>query len=194
VRDNTISALLDSPEWPSIYNQQAARGLIDVLIGLRYPAKGIEVGLCLGMNSWYMLSECHNISKLIGIDHYEPYTDWDRPITRSEQERNFVTMQANLPMLGDRFYFIHADSRDAASQLEDDEYDFVFIDGGHSMRQVLQDLDSYYPKVRSGGIVSGHDSNLFSVNFAVSSWTKKNGIRQQSVRMVANDAWYFVKQ
>lgn len=192
--DVTLSALLDSPEWPRIYRQQAARGIIDQILNLRYPAQGIEVGVCLGMNSWFMLSECHNITKLIGIDHYEPYTDWDRPISRAEQERNHRVLQANLPMLGDRFYFMHADSQAAAEQLEDDGYDFVFIDGGHSMRQVLQDLDSYFPKVRTGGLIAGHDSNLFSVNFAVTSWTKSKNIRQKSVKMVANDAWYFIKE
>lgn len=191
--ESTISALLESPEWPRIYRQQAARGIIDLILELGYPAQGIEVGVCLGTNSWFMLSECHNVTKLIGIDHYQPYTDWDRAIGRSEQERNHRVLQANLPMLGDRFHFMHHNSQDAAEQLEDECYDFVFIDGGHSMRQVLMDLDSYYPKIRQGGVVAGHDSNLFSVNFAVSSWVRENNIPDSGLRLAPNDAWYFIK-
>jgi hypothetical protein len=89
VNDKTIISLLDSPEWPAIYKQQAARGIINELQALPYPAKGIEVGVNRGMNSWYMLTECQNISTLIGIDHYQPYVDWDRPISKDEQDANF---------------------------------------------------------------------------------------------------------
>ena len=77
--------------------------------------------------------------------------------------------------------------------LEDEAYDFVFIDGGHSMKQVLADLDSWVPKVRPGGLVAGHDANLFSVNFAVTSWAKAHDIPAKQVRMVANDGWYWRK-
>ena len=61
------------------------------------------------------------------------------------------------------------------------------------MKQVLLDLDSYVSKVRLGGLVAGHDANLFSVNFAVTSWAKSHGILSKQVRMVANDGWYWRK-
>ena len=189
----TLTTLFDSPEWPRIYKQQASRGIIDELLTLPTPAFGIEVGVGLGMNSWYMLNECHNISSIIGIDHYAPYIDWDRQVTRGEAENNFAILQANMPLMGDRFNLIREDSQAAAQHLEDEAYDFVFIDGGHSMKQVLLDLDSYVSKVRLGGLVAGHDANLFSVNFAVTSWAKSHGILSKQVRMVANDGWYWRK-
>ena len=145
------------------------------------------------MNSWFMLTECQNISVLTGVDHYAPYVDWDKPVSRTEAEANFMILQANMPLMGDRFNLIREDSQTAAQQLEDEAYDFVFIDGGHSMKQVLADLDSWVPKVRPGGLVAGHDANLFSVNFAVTSWAKANGIPSKQVRMVTNDGWYWRK-
>ena len=189
----TITNLLDSPEWPAIYKQQAARGIVKELRNLPYPAVGIEVGVNLGLNSWFMLNECQNIAKLIGVDHYQPYVDWDRPITKGEQDKNFAIMQKNLPLLGDRFDFMRMNSQEAAELLEDDSYDFVFIDGGHSMKQVLADLDSWYPKVRVGGIMAGHDSNLFSVNFAVTSWYKARKMDPSGLKMAPNQAWYWHK-
>jgi predicted O-methyltransferase YrrM len=145
------------------------------------------------MNSWFMLTECQSIARLTGIDHYAPYMDWDKPVTRLEAEANYAILQANMPLMGDRFNFIREDSQKAAEQLEDEAYDFVFIDGGHSMKQVLADLDSWVPKVRPGGLVAGHDANLFSVNFAVTSWAKAHGIASKQVRMVSNDGWYWRK-
>lgn len=158
-----------------------------------YPAIGAEIGVCLGINSWYLLSECSNVTKLFGIDHYEPYQEWDRPIGKSEQLRNLSTLRANLPMLGDRFHFLHSDSQLAAEVIDDDHLDFVFIDGGHSMRQVLRDLDSWVPKVRQGGLIAGHDSNLFSVNFAVTSWCKNKKVPEADLKMARNNCWYWIK-
>jgi hypothetical protein len=191
--NQTLTTLFDSPEWPLIYRQQASRGLLDELKALPYPAVGIEIGISLGINSWFMLTECQNIAKITGIDHYAPYTDWDGPITRAQQEANFVILQSNMHLMGDRFDFIRKDSQSAAKMLDDETYDFVFIDAGHSMKQVLADLDSWVPKVRAGGLVAGHDANLFSVNFAVTSWAKAHGIPSKNLRMVANDGWYWRK-
>ena len=39
------------------------------------------------------------------------------------------------------------------------EIDFLFIDGPHSYKGVCIDMDSWCPKVRKGGIISGHDFN-----------------------------------
>lgn len=43
-----------------------------------------------------------------------------------------------------------------------DGVDLVFIDGNHSYSYVKQDIEVWLPKVRHGGILSGHDyNNLF---------------------------------
>ncbi len=193
MNDKSINSLLESPDWPAIYKQQASRGIIKELKKLPYPAIGIEVGVNRGINSWYMLNECPNISSLIGVDHYQSYIDWDRPITKLEQELNYRVLLKNIPLMGDRFNLIREDSQTAASLLDDDAYDFVFIDGGHSMKQVLADLDSWYPKVRTGGIIAGHDSNLFSVNFAVSSWYKSKGWDLSFLKQAPNECWFWYK-
>jgi hypothetical protein len=38
-----------------------------------------------------------------------------------------------------------------------DELDLVFIDGNHEYMQVRQDILSWLPKVRRGGLLAGHD-------------------------------------
>lgn len=44
-----------------------------------------------------------------------------------------------------------------ASQRIEGPLDLVFIDGDHSYEGVKQDISLWLPKVRSGGIISGHD-------------------------------------
>ncbi|MBS0605950.1 MAG: class I SAM-dependent methyltransferase [Verrucomicrobia bacterium] len=47
-------------------------------------------------------------------------------------------------------------STDAAHEVPD-ELDFVYIDGNHSYESIKEDILTWMPKVRAGGIISGHD-------------------------------------
>ena len=53
--------------------------------------------------------------------------------------------------------FIKMSSRAAAKYVRDGCLDLVFIDANHSYEAVKQDIELWLPKVRKGGIVSGHD-------------------------------------
>lgn len=49
------------------------------------------------------------------------------------------------------------DSVDAAKAVEDNTLDFCFIDGDHSYNGVMRDLCAWWPKVKRGGWIGGHD-------------------------------------
>jgi hypothetical protein len=36
-------------------------------------------------------------------------------------------------------------------------FDFVYLDADHTYKGAAKDIELWYPKVRSGGILSGHD-------------------------------------
>lgn len=48
-------------------------------------------------------------------------------------------------------------SSDAVNQLEDNELDWVYIDGNHYYEYVLADLKNYFSKVKPGGLITGDD-------------------------------------
>jgi len=48
-------------------------------------------------------------------------------------------------------------SAEAVKSFDDESLDFVFIDGDHRYVGVKQDIDLWFPKVKVGGILSGHD-------------------------------------
>lgn len=52
---------------------------------------------------------------------------------------------------------IRKTSRQALDSFPDDLFDFVYIDGNHDFLNVTQDIHYWLKKVRSGGILSGHD-------------------------------------
>ncbi len=128
------------------------------------------------------------------MDHYRPYRDWDREIFQHEQDHSYANLVHNMKVMGPRFRLLKMSTAEAAAELQDDSFDFVFIDADHSMKAVLTDLDLYWPKIKKGGIIAGHDASLFSVNFAVTSWVKHKGIDPTSINMLENQAWYFLKE
>ena len=48
-------------------------------------------------------------------------------------------------------------SIDASKLFANDSIDLVFIDGNHAYSQIKQDVYSWLPKVKAGGILCGHD-------------------------------------
>lgn len=48
-------------------------------------------------------------------------------------------------------------SVDMAREVEDNSLDFVYIDADHQYEAVKSDIEAWFPKVRVGGIISGHD-------------------------------------
>ena len=51
-------------------------------------------------------------------------------------------------------------SQSAAATFEDGTIDCVYIDGDHTYEGVVKDIEAYFPKLRSGGLMIGDDYNL----------------------------------
>jgi hypothetical protein len=188
-----IKTLTSSSVWQSYKCQTSAYGLVPFINSLGADVNGIEIGVCTGVNSYMLLESCPNITTLVGVDHYAAYRDWDREIYQHEQDASYAKLAHNMEVMGPRFKLLKMASADAVNELEDGSFDFVFIDADHSMKAVLGDLDRYWPKIKTGGLIAGHDANLFSVNFAVTSWAKHKGIDPTTINMLENQAWCFTK-
>jgi predicted O-methyltransferase YrrM len=74
-------------------------------------------------------------------------------------------------------------SEEAIDNYKDNSLDFVFIDASHDYESVLQDMRSWYAKVKPGGIFAGddHDSNWPGVTQAVQAFTTEVNIEHSIV-------------
>jgi hypothetical protein len=65
--------------------------------------------------------------------------------------------KVHLPHWGDRIQTHRLDSRQAANQFADQGLDFVSLNGSHSGRELRDEIDIWFPKLRRGGLLLGQD-------------------------------------
>jgi Methyltransferase domain len=62
---------------------------------------------------------------------------------------------------------LHMSSVRAAAKFGNESLDFVYIDGDHTFQGVTADIESWLPKLRMGGVLSGDDYYMPSVHAAI---------------------------
>lgn len=153
---------------------------------------GAEVGVLYGDTSEYLLAEFPNLT-LISID---PYLEYNEPGTdRSQATMSRYEQEARnkLSRFGSRSHLIKSFSLEVAPSLENESLDFVFIDANHEYGFVKQDLEAWFPKVRCGGLICGHDYQSWpGVRQAVDEFSLQRGLRGFNTP-IASDVWFFVK-
>ena len=85
-------------------------------------------------------------------------------------------------------------SVDFAKTIPDNSLDFVYIDANHSYACVMDDMTAWTPKVRSGGIVSGHDYDIADVKKAVDEYIAKHQYELYITDDAVSPSWWFVKK
>lgn len=82
---------------------------------------------------------------------------------------------------GDRLKPIQMSSDKAADLLQDQSLDLVFIDADHSYEAVKKDILKYTPKLKSTGLMTGHDIDYPGVNKAVNELIKEFDVGPNNV-------------
>lgn len=96
------------------------------------------------------------------IDRSDREDDADLP--QSLQDRRYRGVKrffAPLRLVSD-IDIVKAWSADAARDMPDGAFDWVFVDGDHAEDAVLADLEAWAPKVAEDGFILGHDFAPFS--------------------------------
>lgn len=127
------------------------------------PLVGVEIGTSKGCHAFDILYHL-DIKTLYCIDPYVEYNDRlkinQHPVDYNFDMFKYIANEA-LSCFKDKYKFIYKTSDDAIDEIPNN-LDFVYIDGNHSYEQVKRDIDTYYNKVKMGGIIGGHD---FGLNF-----------------------------
>jgi predicted O-methyltransferase YrrM len=112
---------------------------------------GVEIGVAKGNNALSLLEEL-SIRKLFLVDPYMPYLDRGQ---RVSSKGSSIIAQNKLSSFR-QVQFVKKTSKDAVKDVGG-PLDFVYIDGNHSCEYVKNDIALYYPLVKAGGVIGGHD-------------------------------------
>jgi hypothetical protein len=141
---------------------------------------GLELGVNRSDSFMTLLENCPNISKLYGVDNFKPHYDiWNsRDVTGIELDmiRAETLAKHKYSEYKNKIAFIEKNSLDAAEEIPDNSLDFIFIDADHAYDAVLADLCTWYPKIKPGGLISGHDIYYGPVAKAVYEFRNTNNI------------------
>ena len=164
-----------------------------------------EVGVRDAGNFKNMLTS--NVAMAIGVDIWAD-TDkagqndnlYDQKLLTS-QYRDVFSKYLNDP----RVKLLREFSKEACSFFKDETFDFIYIDADHTYEAVSEDLNAWFPKVKKGGVISGHDhisgertlqlghSVKFGVVEAVADFRKQHKLSPSNFHLTHEDyASYFI--
>jgi hypothetical protein len=147
---------------------------------------GAEIGVRKGDFSEHLLKWWQG-ERLISVDPWlaAPLGDYDDEsnVSQDEHDCNRAETTRRLARFGPRSDIWRRDSEGARALLLPNSLDFVYLDARHDEPSVRADLDRWWPVVRPGGLLCGHDyldgdlpNGVFRVRTAVDSFFAQIGV------------------
>jgi predicted O-methyltransferase YrrM len=131
----------------------------------------VELGCWLGRSTKYLLDALRvrgGDYVVYGVDTWEGSGE-DEHVAYLKEHDVYAEFCENFDeeIRGGELIVIRGDSAAAAERFSDGECDFVFVDASHEYMAVKNDILSWWPKIKSGGLMAGHDVNWPGVERAV---------------------------
>lgn len=183
--------------WCSIEQQKLYTQIVNSLPNDKQ-SHILEIGCWKGKSTSYMAVEIANSGKPIkfdAVDHFKGSPEHQpNPVAVGllmvlQPFTTFNEYTANIKPVSQYVNTVIQSSTLAAKNYADNSLDFVFIDGSHDYTSVREDIISWLPKVKPGGIIAGDDysdewsgviqavdeqfQNLVSIDNTIWSYVKK---------------------
>lgn len=163
---------------------------------------GLELGVFRAESFCTILQNCPNIKMLHGIDSWLPYIDYlKEPYDGNpayEMDTKTIkhirlTALHNIEFSGykEKATIHEKNSDECVNDFADETLDFIFLDTYMTLEQAQKDLHHWYPKLKKGGLFTGHDWNSSAVQQAVNEYREKNNI--SNYMSTFDNAWAWIK-
>lgn len=144
---------------------------------------GAEIGTAAGTYASEIMARWKG-SKLICVD---PWARQPMDVYREDHHKNdydaWYNQCVELARLDPRIELRRMFSHQGVVGIADESLDFVYIDANHAYAAVLLDMDTWFSKVKHGGVFGGHDygndinwPHWCEVKLAVDRWASEHNI------------------
>lgn len=150
----------------------------------------LEIGCAYGNNAEYILNNT-KVKWLTSVDPYIFYSAMPGFICQEEYDILYEYAIEKLDAYPNfnELYRMRSEKGYEYLHWGDAMFDLIFLDGDHSYETVKWEIEHYYNLIKKGGILSGHDYNIFeSVNKAVDEMANEMGV---SVTVHDGNIWAF---
>ena len=118
---------------------------------------GAEIGVMAGKFSEALIRDNPRL-KLFCVDPWQAHSDY---LDESSQKVLDAYYQNAKTLLAPyNCELIRKYSLDAVKDFPEQSLDFVYLDGNHNLQNVINDISEWSKKIKTGGIISGHDYKL----------------------------------
>jgi hypothetical protein len=154
------------------------RELMGAEIGVKNGKHALEIVKNLTLHRFYL------------IDCWAPYIEdnkiiYDPPLYYDDVVDKFKNY-ANVEIL-------RGTSHNVSKGIPNNILDFVYIDACHQYEFVFADIVSWYPKVKKGGIIGGHDYGIKWAGVTDAVRDHFNGCCIQKINFDKTSDWWVVK-
>lgn len=165
----------------------------------RLLGQAVEVGTHRGEFAAAMLS-CWIGQSLCCVDSWESGYDPDDPTSQSDRKADYLACRSRLAKFGSRVQIAKRRSTDATRIFANASLDFVYVDANHQLEHVREDLRLWWPKVKSGGLLAGHDficpgekhgGHGKSIQLAVMEFAERQGVSIYLVPETVPEPWSY---
>jgi len=153
----------------------------------------VELGTWQGKSLLYLaekVKESGKDIKLVGIDTFEG-TGGMLAESGMTSDQVYNKYLQNIEPFKDIITTHRGSTHDLHTLFKDESIDFLFIDADHSYEAVRKDIELWFPKVKTGGIISGHDYTTlygYGVVRAVDEFFEGRKVKRNG-----NFVWYLTK-
>lgn len=119
----------------------------------------VEVGSWLGKSASYMGVEILNSQKNIKFYCVDTWlgSPEHHKMGLCENRDLYLEFLQNIEPIKSSIIPYRMTSAEASKLFEDQSIDFIFIDACHDYESVKLDLNSWFPKLKKGSVIAGHD-------------------------------------
>jgi len=144
-------------DWPELEKRLAVPPILEKLKLKR----GIEVGVQKGILAKRTLNVWKSCEEYKLVDLWGREDGYQEPGGHTQALKDSWLIQSKSRLKkwiekGVTEFFVMR-STDAAKKLKDNYFDYIYLDARHDYCAVMEDIEHYYPKLRQGGILGGHD-------------------------------------